>query len=82
MSTPLRLKRKKNNCGRFFLVDIFALTHSDMTGISLAHASHKMNVIPSARPVKKKGKAFPPKLPSDYSGEGRQSFGRRVHQGS
>ena len=31
--------------------DVFAWTHSDMTGISLAHASHKLNVIPAAKPV-------------------------------
>ena len=32
--------------------DVFAWTHSDMTGISLMHASHKLNVVSSARPVR------------------------------
>ena len=31
--------------------DVLAWTHSDMTGISLVNASHKLNVLPSARPV-------------------------------
>ena len=34
--------------------DVFAWTHSDMTGISLAHASHKLNVIPVAKPVRQR----------------------------
>ena len=32
--------------------DVFAWTHSDMTDISPAHASHKLNVVPSARPIR------------------------------
>ena len=31
--------------------DVLAWTHSDMTGISLVNASHKLNVLSSARPV-------------------------------
>ena len=31
---------------------VFAWTHSDMTDICPTHASHKLNVIPSARPVR------------------------------
>ena len=30
--------------------DVFAWTHSDMTGISPVNASHKLNVLPSAIP--------------------------------
>ena len=33
-------------------MDVFAWTHSDMVDISPIHASHKLNVIPSARPVR------------------------------
>ena len=33
-------------------IDIFAWTHSDMTDISPTHASHKLNVFPSTRPIK------------------------------
>ena len=32
--------------------DVFAWTHSDMIGISPMHASHKLNVVLSARPVR------------------------------
>ena len=35
-------------------IDIFAWTHSDMTDISPTHASHKLNVIPSVRPVRQR----------------------------
>ena len=31
--------------------DVFAWTHLDMTGISPMHASHKLNVVSSVRPV-------------------------------
>ena len=41
-------------------IDIFAWTHSDMTGMSPTFASHKLNVIPSARPVKKRVSRFHP----------------------
>ena len=34
--------------------DVFAWTHSDMVGISLVHASHKLNVVSSARPVRQR----------------------------
>ena len=33
---------------------VFAWTHSDMTGISPMHASHKLNVVSSARPVRQR----------------------------
>ena len=41
-------------------MDVFAWTHSDMTGINPVHASHKLNVIPSARPVRQKVRRFHP----------------------
>ena len=34
--------------------DVFSWTHSDMTGISPVNASHKLNVLPSARPVRQR----------------------------
>ena len=35
-------------------VDVFAWTHSDMIGISPVHASHKLNLVSSARPVRQR----------------------------
>ena len=35
-------------------IDVFAWTHSDMTGISPTHASHKLNVTLSARLVRQR----------------------------
>ena len=49
--------------------DVFAWTHSDMIGISLMHASHKLNVVSSARLVRH-SKALPPGLPSNHSSRG------------
>ena len=40
--------------------DVFAWTHSDMTGISPVNASHKLNVLPSARPVQQRVRRFHP----------------------
>ena len=34
--------------------DVFAWTHSDMIGISPVHASHKLNVVSFARPVRQR----------------------------
>ena len=39
-------------------MDVFAWTHSDMVGINPVHAFHKLNVIPSARPVRQKVRRF------------------------
>ena len=41
-------------------IDISAWTYSDMTDISLTHASHKLNVIPSARPIRQRVRRFHP----------------------
>ena len=41
-------------------IDVFAWTHSDMTDISPMHASHKLNVTPSARPVRQRVRRFHP----------------------
>ena len=40
--------------------DVFAWTHADMPGISLIHASHKLNVANSAKPVRQKVRCFHP----------------------
>ena len=34
--------------------DVFTWTHLDMTGISLVHASHKLNVVSSAKLVRQR----------------------------
>ena len=33
-------------------MDVLAWTHSDMADINLVHASHKLNVIHSAKPIR------------------------------
>ena len=40
--------------------DVFASTHVDMTGISPTHASHRLNVAPSAKPIRQKVRLFHP----------------------
>ena len=39
-------------------VDVFGCNHSDMVGISLTVASHKLNTIPTPRPVRQKVRRF------------------------
>ena len=39
-------------------VDVFTWTHTDMPEISPVHASHKLNVAPSAKPVRRKVRRF------------------------
>ena len=41
-------------------IDVFTRTHSDMIGISPAHASHKLNAVPSARSIKQRVRRFHP----------------------
>ena len=41
-------------------MDVFTWTHSDMPDINLVHTSHKLNDIPSARPVRQKIMLFNP----------------------
>ena len=41
-------------------MDVFAWTHSDMAGINPVHASHKLNVIPSAKSIRQKMRRFHP----------------------
>ena len=43
-----------------FNADVFAWTHADMPGISPIHASHKLNVAPSAKLVRQKVRCFHP----------------------
>ena len=39
-------------------MNVFALTHLDMADINPVHASHKLNVIPSTRPVRQNMRRF------------------------
>ena len=39
-------------------MDVFAWTNSDMVSINPVHASHKLNVIPSAKPIRQKMRRF------------------------
>ena len=39
-------------------VDVFTWNHSDMVGISPIVSSHKLNIIPTARPVKQRVRHF------------------------
>ena len=41
-------------------IDVFAWNHSDMTKIDLMLASHKLNIIPAAKPVRQKLRHFHP----------------------
>ena len=41
-------------------MDVVAWAHSDMSGINPINASHKPNVIPSARPIRQKVRCFHP----------------------
>ena len=43
-------------------VDVFTWTHSDMIEISLMHASHKLNVVSSARLVRQRVRRSHPEL--------------------
>ena len=43
-----------------FNANVFAWTHADMPGIIPVHASHKINVGPSAKPVRQKVRRFHP----------------------
>ena len=55
MSTPSCLERVL-----LYNIDVFAWTHSNMTGIIPTHASHKLNVISSAKPIKQRIRHFHP----------------------
>ena len=41
-------------------IDVFAWSHSDMVGINPTVASHKLNIIPTARPIRQKVRCFNP----------------------
>ena len=60
--SSLLSKEEKEQLRQVFLgnTDIFAWTHSDMTDISPTHASHKLNVVPSARPIRQRVRRFHP----------------------
>ena len=56
------LKEEKEQLRQVLLdkIDVFAWTHSDMTSINPTHASHKLNVAMSARPVRQRVRRFHP----------------------
>ena len=61
ISTLLFKEEKAQLCQVIqFNIDVFAWTHADMPGISPVHASHKLNVAPSAKPVRQKVRRFHP----------------------
>ena len=39
-------------------IDVFAWSHLDMVGINLKVASHKLNIIPTAKPIRQKVRRF------------------------
>ena len=43
-----------------FNADVFAWTHADMPGISPVHVEYKLNIAPSAKPVRQKVRRFHP----------------------
>ena len=53
---------EKEQLRQIFLcnIDVFAWTHSDMTGMSPTHASHKLNVILSAKLIRRRVRRFHP----------------------
>ena len=55
-------RKEKEQLRHVFLcnIDVFAWTHSDMTSISSTHASHKLNVVPFARPIRQRVRRFHP----------------------
>ena len=61
ISTLLSKEEKAQLCQVIQLnADVFAWTHADMPGISPVHASHKLNVTPSANPIRQKVRRFHP----------------------
>ena len=64
------------------IIDVFSWSHSDMVGINPAMTFHKLNVIPTAKPVRRKSEAFASCPTLDYSDGGRQLTKRRFHQRS
>ena len=61
ISTLLSKEEKAQLCQVIqFNVDVFTWTHADMPRISPIHASHKLNVAPSAKPVRQKVRRFHP----------------------
>ena len=62
-------------------IDVFAWSHLDMAGIDPSLASHKLNSIASAKPIRQKIIHYLPKSSLDYSDRGRQSSKSRFYQG-
>ena len=60
--SSLLLEEEKEQLRQVLLdnIDVFAWIHLDMTDISPTHASHKLNVAPSARPFRQRVRRFHP----------------------
>ena len=58
--SSLLFGENKEELRKVFLcnINVFAWTHSDMTGISPTHASHKLNVVPSAKLIRQRVRRF------------------------
>ncbi|RVW92792.1 hypothetical protein CK203_042578 [Vitis vinifera] len=56
--TPEETQKMQNALKQNY--DIFAWAHSDMKGIDPSITSHKLNVLPTARPIRQKVKRFHP----------------------
>ena len=42
-------------------IDVFAWSHKDMSGIDLGVITHRLNICPSFKPVRRKKRVFAPK---------------------
>ena len=63
VSTLLSSKERKQVQGVLLKnLDVFAWTHSDMVSINLVLASHKLNIVQVAKPVRQKVRRFHPYL--------------------
>ena len=55
-------EEEKEQLRQVFLgnIDVFTWTHSNMTDINPTYAVHKLNVVPSAKPVRQRVRRFHP----------------------
>ena len=51
-------ERKQSQLVLLNNMDVFTWSHSDMAGINPMVASHKLNIIPAAKPVRQKVRCF------------------------
>ena len=63
-------------------IEVFTWSHSNMVGVNPTVASHKLNIILMARPIRQKVRLFHPRPPSNHSDISRQLIERWFHQRS